>query len=360
MLKKIFNKKRCFEIEIIDRSGLFDYRYYGNMYPGIMQDKLVEHYLKIGDNHKRNPNQDFDKEYYIKEYPQVLAYKYHPFVHYALIGRDKNYRTKLPEAEALCTTQFYDYTPIVFEKQHQPIVSIIVPVYNSWHHNYNCLRYIFDNCKNISYEVIVADDCSTDKTQEIKKYAQNIVYIRNDKNLGFLLNCNNAAKKARGKYIFFLNSDALIQPRALYDMINVLDKNDNIGVCGAKLVLENGQIQIIGGFLQNNKLKRIGEGSVFCDTEFCNQVKELDFVTGAAFVIRRNLWKEIGGFDKRYVPAYYEDNDLCLEACRHGYSVVCNYDAIVVHLHSISYNKVRNIKKIRRASRKKFYQKWRE
>lgn len=358
MLNKIFNKKLLFEVETIRRSGLFCDDYYGKMYPQVAKDRLIEHYLTHGEKHKRNPNQDFDKQYYVEHYPEVLQYQYHPFVHYILIGRKKNYRTKLESAHILKISQYHEYSPVVFHKQHRPMVSIVVPVYNSWHHNYNCLRYIFNNCGDVSYEVIVADDCSTDETVNIEQYIKNITYVRNERNLGFLGNCNNAAQHARGKYIFFVNSDTLIQPHALILMLQVLQENQHIGICGAKLVMENGRIQIIGGFLRNGKLQRIGEGVAFCDKEYSGKVQKLHFITGAAFMIRRELWEELGGFDKRYTPAYYEDNDLCLQVCEKGYDVVCHYDALVVHLHSISYNKVRNVKKIRHRSRKKFYDKW--
>ena len=53
----------------------------------------------------------------------------------------------------------------------------------------------------MSYEIIIADDVSTDATRELSRYAENVVICRNETNQGFLRNCNNAAKKARGKYI---------------------------------------------------------------------------------------------------------------------------------------------------------------
>ncbi|BBM87499.1 glycosyltransferase family 2 protein [Candidatus Uabimicrobium amorphum] len=360
MFKKIMNKKLYFEIETIRNSGLFDMNYYQMMYPEIAPEKLIEHYLQYGDKQQRNPNQQFDKKHYIETYPEVSQYEYHPFVHYILIGQQHNYSTKSEQTKLLQTEQYYEYSPIYFSPQQQPCVTIIVPVYNSWHHNYNCLRYIWENCKNVSYEVIVADDCSSDQTKEIEKHVHGITYLRNAQNLGFLRNCNNATKHARGKYIFLLNSDALIQPQALQCMLETLENDEKVGICGAKLVMENGSIQIIGGFFRSNKLQRIGEGFSFCDEKFCHKIEKLHFVTGAAFVIRAELWRELGGFDERYVPAYYEDNDLCLEVCKRGYQVVCNYNAVVVHLHSISYNKVRNVKKIRYKSRKKFYQKWQD
>ena len=90
-------------------------------------------------------------------------------------------------------------------------VSIIVPVYNQWDYTYLCLKSILKNTEGISYEVIIADDNSSDETVNIEKYVKNVKIIRNKNNLGFLRNCNNAAKHASGKYILFLNNDTEVQ-----------------------------------------------------------------------------------------------------------------------------------------------------
>ena len=65
------------------------------------------------------------------------------------------------------------------------------------------------NTHNVSYEIIIADDMSSDETVNIAEYVENIKVIRDGENRGFLLNCNNAAKYAEGKYILFLNNEAV-------------------------------------------------------------------------------------------------------------------------------------------------------
>lgn len=85
----------------------------------------------------------------------------------------------------------------------EPLVSIIIPVYNQWEYTYRCIKSIYENTPDIPYEVIVADDVSTDKTKNIKNIIKNAFAIRNQKNLKFVLNCNKAAGHARGKFIHF-------------------------------------------------------------------------------------------------------------------------------------------------------------
>jgi len=85
-----------------------------------------------------------------------------------------------------------------FEKQEHPKVSIVIPVYNQIHYTYACLESILEFTKDVTYEVIIADDVSTDATKDLGLYSENLVISRNSENQGFLRNCNQAAAKAKG------------------------------------------------------------------------------------------------------------------------------------------------------------------
>ena len=99
------------------------------------------------------------------------------------------------------------YDKIEFPVTENPVVSIVIPAYNQFGYTYQCLKSIRENSGEVSYEVILADDCSTDITKEIQQAVKNILVVRTETNLLFLRNCNNAAAYARGKYILFLNND---------------------------------------------------------------------------------------------------------------------------------------------------------
>lgn len=254
-----------------------------------------------------------------------------------------------------------DFEEIIFKESKQPQVSIIIPTYNQFVYTYTCLKSILNNSGDeIEYNVIVADDCSTDLTVEIEKKVKNITVVRTDANKGFLLNCNNAAKKATGKYIVFLNNDTQVQRNWLSPLVEIMEKENNVGLVGSKLVFADGTLQEAGSIVwSDGNAYNFGRGKNINDSEF-NYVKEVDYVSGAAIMIRKTLWNEIGGFDERYAPAYYEDTDIAFEVRKRGYKVVYQPLSVVVHFEGISNGKDVNtgLKRYQEINKAKFFEKW--
>lgn len=229
-----------------------------------------------------------------------------------------------------------DFEKLVFPLVENPQVSIIIPVYNQIHYTYVCLKSILQNSKDVNYEVIIANDCSTDVTTDLDKFVENITVITTKENLRFLRNCNNAAKYAKGQYILFLNNDTQVQENWLRPLITLIEKDDSIGMVGSKLVYPDGRLQEAGGIIWDDASGwNYGRLSNPQDPEF-SYVKECDYISGASMMIKHSLWKEIGGFDERFAPAYYEDSDLAFEVRKHGYKVMLQPLSIVVHFEGIS------------------------
>lgn len=229
-----------------------------------------------------------------------------------------------------------DYEIISFVECQAPKVSIIIPVYNEFDYTYQCLKSIKKNSKAVDYEVIIADDCSTDITKDIKMIVNNIAVVRTDDNLRFLRNCNNAAKHAKGKYILFLNNDTQVQEDWLRPLVELLETDNTIGMVGSKLVYPDGYLQEAGGILWNDgSAWNYGNRQNPNDSEF-NYVREVDYISGASIMIRASLWEEIGGFDDRFAPAYCEDSDIAFEIRKRGYKVVYQPKSVVVHFEGIS------------------------
>ena len=242
----------------------------------------------------------------------------------------------------------------------EPEVSIVIPVYNQFHYTYNCLKSIIKYTDNVDYEVILADDCSTDLTKEIEKVVENIIVAKTPENMRFLRNCNNAAKYARGKYIFFLNNDTQVQENWLSSLLELIEKDDQIGMVGSKLLYPDGALQEAGGILwKDGSAWNYGNKKGPLEPEF-NYVKEADYISGAAIMIRTSLWKKIGGFDDRFAPAYYEDTDLAFEVRRHGYKVMYQPLSQVVHFEGVSNgtDTSSGLKEYQIVNEKKFYEKW--
>ena len=128
------------------------------------------------------------------------------------------------------------YDKLEFKMYDAPQVSIIIPVYNQFDYTINCLKAVLQYSGNVKYEVIVADDCSTDQTSELEKVVFGITVMHNVVNLKFLRNCNNAAQNAKGKYILFLNNDTQVQPGWLEPLVEVMEQHEEAGMVGSRLV----------------------------------------------------------------------------------------------------------------------------
>lgn len=252
------------------------------------------------------------------------------------------------------------YKKICFPQENDPLVTIVIPVYNQWQHTYSCLLSILAHTQDVSYEIIVVDDVSTDETQNIEQYVENITVIRNEVNKGFLFNCNNAAKYGQGEYILFLNNDTNVQKDWLNSLVNLIKKDKSIGMVGSKLVYPDGRLQEAGGIIWKDasgwNYGRLDDP----DKPEYNYVKEVDYISGACIMVGTDLWKEIGGFDERYAPAYFEDSDLAFEVRKRGYRVVCQPASLVIHFEGVSNGTdvSSGIKKYQVKNREKFIEKW--
>jgi len=260
-----------------------------------------------------------------------------------------------------------DYTQIltmpIFDT---PAVSIVIPAYNEWKMNYRCIKSIIDNTWNVAYEVILADDCSADETRDITSRIKNIVHVRNEKNLGFLGNCNNAAKSAKGDFILFLNNDTEVTDNWLLPLVTLIKSDDTIGMVGSKLIYPDGRLQEAGGIVWNDASAwNYGNGQDPEAPEF-NYVKEVDYISGAAIMIRKNIWLKAGGFDERYNPAYYEDTDFAFQVREQGYKVMYQPLSEVIHYEGYSngtdkdISNPQSIKSFQTINHKKFSDKWKE
>ena len=308
---------------------------------------------------------------YNKKYPKgsverkKLNYRlmsiFHPIKYFKLTHSEQG--RNLIEGEFKIGDLYREKGKINFPHVENPKVSIIIPVYNQIHYTYACLVSILENTESFDYEIIIADDVSTDATKEIDKFVSGLVIARNESNQGFLKNCNNAAKKARGEYIFFLNNDTTVQKDWLPPLIRLLESDESIGMVGSKLIYPDGRLQEAGGIIWSD-----GSGWNYgrCDDpnkpEY-NYVRDVDYISGAAIMLSRKLWEDIGGFDERYAPAYCEDSDLAFEVRKRGLRVVYQPLSVVTHFEGVSNGTDVNgtgLKRYQVENNKKLQEKWSE
>ena len=214
----------------------------------------------------------------------------------------------------------------------RPEVSIILPIFNNIKLTMECLLSIEENLDNkINFEIIVADDASTDDTAEVLKSIANIRYFRNDENLGFLRNCNRALEMVQGKYTLYLNNDVQVTAGWLEALLNTFEIYPNAGVVGPKFIYPSGHLQEAGGaFMPDGSTTMIGLDNDPSLPGF-NYLRQVDYVSGACLIIPTSLVREIGGFSEEFLPCYYEDSDLCLSVRAAGYEVYYNPDAVIIH-----------------------------
>ena len=308
---------------------------------------------------------------YNKKYPKgsverkKLNYRlmsiFHPIKYFKLTHSEQG--RNLIEGEFKIGDLYKEKGKINFPYAENPKVSIIIPVYNQVHYTYACLVSILENTGEFDYEIIIADDVSTDATKEIDKFVTGLVIARNETNQGFLRNCNNAAKKARGEYIFFLNNDTTVQKDWLPPLIRLLESDKSIGMVGSKLIYPDGRLQEAGGIIWSD-----GSGWNYgrCDDPNkpdYNYVRDVDYISGAAIMLSRKLWEDIGGFDERYAPAYCEDSDLAFEVRKRGLRVVYQPLSVVTHFEGVSNGTDVNgtgLKRYQVENNKKLQEKWSE
>ena len=225
---------------------------------------------------------------------------------------------------------------IHFPAHEKVEVSIIIPVFNQFQFTHSCLASLQTVEERSRFEVIVVDDCSTDETAELVPRMQGVVYLRNETNSGFILSCNRGAEKARGKYLFFLNNDTIVQPGWLTALVDTFAENQQAGVVGSKLVYPDGRLQEAGGIIWRDASGwNCGK---FDDPEKpeYNFLREVDYCSGAALMIPKSLFQKLGGFDAKYAPAYYEDTDLSFKVRKVGYKVFYQPMSEVIHYEGVT------------------------
>ncbi len=290
------------------------------------------HWWQHGVRDGLNPHPLFDAAWYRAEHG--LPPGADPLAHWLEIGRAAGLPVaphQVPAADAP--------PAVAFAIEPAPDVSIIVPVYGHYGDTLRCLQSVMlHSGGEVRYEVIVADDKPTGRIAPLlRERVPGLRIIENKANLGFLRSCNNAAESALGRYIVFLNNDTAVQPGWLLPLVRLADADPLVGLVGAKLLNTDGTVQEAGGaVLRNGWGLPYGAGRDPAAPEL-NFVRDVDVAVGACILVRREAFKQAGGFDERFAPAFYEEFDLAFTLRDLGWRVVYQPASAVVHHGSNSY-----------------------
>jgi GT2 family glycosyltransferase len=206
-------------------------------------------------------------------------------------------------------------------------LSVVILNWNTCALLEKCLRSLVCPQRGIDVEIIVVDNASGDNSRDmVRREFPQVKLITNRKNVGFGAGNNVAVPQSSGRYVLFLNSDTVVMDGALAAMVRYADANPDIGVLGPKLLNGDGSLQyscrrypnLATGFFRNTPLGRLFPNNRFA-TDYLLQdwdhatPRDVDWVSGAALMMRRELIDQIGAFDEDYYM-YCEDVDLCWRA----------------------------------------------
>ncbi len=185
--------------------------------------------------------------------------------------------------------------------------------------------------------MIVVDDASGDPGLAALHAVPNLRLEIWPENRGFLRSCNAAAALARGTFLLLLNNDTEVMEGAIDHLRRLLLARPDAGMAGAKLLFPDGTLQEAGGIVwRDGSAWNYGRGDDPRKPEY-NYVREVDYVSGAAVMLPRDVWQRMGGFDETYVPAYCEDTDLAFRLRAAGMRVLYQPAAQVVHHEGVSH-----------------------
>lgn len=219
---------------------------------------------------------------------------------------------------------------LTFRHHANPTVSIVLVLFNRAELTLACLRSILEE-RDIDLEVIIVDNASSDRTGELLDRLDNVRVIRNPLNEHFLLGANRGTSEARGRLLLLLNNDAQLLPGSLGAAVRCLESAATIGAVGGKIVLLDGTLQEAGNIVwRDGSCLGYGRGDDPSAPMYMFQ-RDVDYCSGAFLLTRAEHWNTLGGFDREFVPAYYEETDYCTRLRERGYRVVYEPRAVVLH-----------------------------
>jgi GT2 family glycosyltransferase len=230
-------------------------------------------------------------------------------------------------------------------------LSIIILNYNTAAFLRNCLASIADaGIQNLTYEVIIVDNASTDDSVAIvKKEFPAVTLIVNEKNLGFSAGNNVGVRKASGRYVLFLNSDTLLEKNTLETLVSFMDQRKDAGAATCFVRLPDGRLDDaahrgfptpLNAFFHFSKIASLFPRSTFFNgyhMGWCrlSETHTIDALAGAFMLVRREAGEQAGWWDEDYF-FYGEDLDFCYELKQKGWHIYFVPSVTILHYKGVS------------------------
>jgi GT2 family glycosyltransferase len=221
-----------------------------------------------------------------------------------------------------------------FPRTETPEISIVILLFNQSHLTLACLEALLREavCGNSpAFEIVLVDNASSDETADLLRRVDGVHVIRNQRNIGFPRGCNQGAKEARGRLLLLLNNDAVVRPGSIEAARDTLDGDRTIGAVGGRLIFPGGRLQEAGSILWSDG-STLGYGRGWePDRGEAMFRRDVDYCSGALLMTPLALWRQLGGLDEGFSPAYLEDLDYCFRLWERDMRVVYEPDAVADH-----------------------------
>lgn len=215
-----------------------------------------------------------------------------------------------------------------------PAISVIVLAWRLTDQLVDCVRAVRAQDGAESAEVVVVVNGSDESVRDAARRSGADRVIESPVNLGFGGGVNLGVSEARGRFLILLNDDAVPRSGWLAALVARAESDESIGAVASLLVDDEGLVQEAGSrVLSGGGTRQWGRGlePAAAEAEGLLAVRDVDYGSAAALLVRRDVFDGLSGFDSRYEPAYYEDVDLQLRIRLAGRRVVLEPEAVVEH-----------------------------
>lgn len=226
--------------------------------------------------------------------------------------------------------------------------SVIIVNWNTRDLLLQCISSVYGTIKNLLFEIWVVDNGSGDGSVEaVRNRFPDVKIIENRENLGFARANNQALRQMKGRYAVLLNSDTILTEGAIEIIINFMEENKSVGICGGQLLNADGSKQnsianiptFATELLNKSLLRRLNPRKYPGKEQEFKEPVEVDSVIGACMVVRKEAVDDVGLLDEDYF-FFFEETDWCLRMKKRGWKIFHHPDAKIYHLQGQSAGKV--------------------
>lgn len=252
------------------------------------------------------------------------------------------------------------------------MISIIFISYKSDNKLVASIKSVLQSRIKVKFEIIVVENSQSKNLEErLRSINSKIKYLNSEANLGYGNGCNLGAKYAKGEYLFFLNPDTVLLKDTVGKLIEFINKKNNIGAISPLLLDSDRSVREVVGSQFPTPLRaifslsivhKIFPGNLIARNFFLKNIKKnkpfkVDVFPGTAFMMRKQVFEEVGGFDEKYF-LFYEESDLARKLAEKGYVNYIVPSSKLVHIGKQSTKHIKDVVNVLSKSRFYFFKKW--